>query len=254
MFLYGLREALLSCLAGNTNFRVLVNMILKNILFGQYHTWFIVMLIGLYMITPFLSLIVQKKENAGYFLILSFLFTSVIPLLGRVAWFDRAYAVIQDMNMHFVVGYSMYYVLGYYLTHEVAVRPSKKFLCAEAGICAALLTAACLICDHVSRSGGVTNHEIVTELSPVTVILCSCIMLLFRRLQPSGEGSSCLTTVGSLARYGLVIYIVHPLVLWALKPPVGLLGFLYAAAAWGLSLGIAVVVSKVPVLRKLFFI
>ncbi len=250
MAVYGIREVVIACMEGDRDIRVLVNMILKSILFGQYHTWFVVMLAGLYMITPFLCRMVQNREHTRYFLLLSFVFTSILPVLGRIEQFDRAYAVIQDMDMQFVVGYVLYYVLGYELAHHVPVRASRMALGLEAGICAAVSLAVWLVCDCLSRASGQANQEILAELSPATVVLCVCIMLLFRRLF-MGEGRR-MAAVAALSRYGMVVYMVHPLVLWTLKAPADALGLVYAVAAWGISLGIAVVVAKVPTLRKLF--
>ncbi|MEE3325182.1 MAG: acyltransferase family protein [Methanosphaera sp.] len=46
---------------------------------GFYHMWFLFMIIGLYMITPFLVAIVKDKKLINYFLLLSLLFAFALP-------------------------------------------------------------------------------------------------------------------------------------------------------------------------------
>ena len=46
--------------------------------------WFIYMIIGLYMITPFLKRIVADEKLTRYFLILSFIFALLIPEIIRI--------------------------------------------------------------------------------------------------------------------------------------------------------------------------
>lgn len=89
--------------------------------FGHYHLWFLYMLIGLYMIVPLLNTIVKNKRLTKYFLILALVFAftlsglndimeQIVPSLSEVLT-----TVLSKMQLNFVLGFSGYFVLGYFL-------------------------------------------------------------------------------------------------------------------------------------------
>ena len=83
---------------------------------GRYHLWFVPAIIGLYLVTPFLRKITADKKLTEYFLLLWVIFGSILPLLRTLpAVNDSAAGLSADFQMHFVTGYTGYFVLGYYL-------------------------------------------------------------------------------------------------------------------------------------------
>lgn len=52
---------------------------ISRVIQGNYHMWFIYMIVGLYILTPFLRKITENKKVTGYFLIVTFMFTFFIP-------------------------------------------------------------------------------------------------------------------------------------------------------------------------------
>jgi len=88
---------------------------------GHYHMWFLFMIVGLYIISPLLRPIVKSENIMEYFLFLSFLFTMVLPSLAFcLSYLDsdkvELYSSLLDRaNIHMILGYCSYFVLGYYL-------------------------------------------------------------------------------------------------------------------------------------------
>ena len=95
---------------------------------GHYHMWFVLMIIGIYMCIPFYKKIIADSFTMKYFLILSFLFAFMIPwsiqllndyIVGNHERLAKLVSVanshVSTMNMSMVMGYSFYFVLGYYL-------------------------------------------------------------------------------------------------------------------------------------------
>ena len=95
---------------------------------GHYHMWFIIMIIGIYMCIPFYKRIVTDGFIMKYFLILSFIFAFMTPwtikllndyVVGNNEQMAKLVGVVNShvstMNMHMVLGYSFYFVLGYFL-------------------------------------------------------------------------------------------------------------------------------------------
>ena len=62
------------------------NLILQQFLNGHYHMWFLFMIVGLYLIVPFLRPIVRDEKLLRYFLLLTLIFTFLLPdRVGRVS-------------------------------------------------------------------------------------------------------------------------------------------------------------------------
>ncbi len=104
-----------------------VPLFIKTALEGHFHLWYLPMLIGLYMSTPFLRAITEKCDRRliEYFLLLFFIFTvlrSMLPLFYRPEdpEFNELYyyfICFWDKIPLAVTGrYLGYYMLGYYLS------------------------------------------------------------------------------------------------------------------------------------------
>ena len=101
----------------------------RDLILGEYHMWFLFMIVGLYMIVPFLKKITESKQLLQYFLILclifGFLIPSMIDLLTIIS-VDAATLLEQfvaKFKFNFVLGYVGYFVLGYYLSKQETKKP-----------------------------------------------------------------------------------------------------------------------------------
>ncbi|MBR1761130.1 MAG: acyltransferase family protein, partial [Schwartzia sp.] len=121
----------------NPEYIISYQKVIAHIITGAFHMWFIPMIIGLYMIIPLLKPITKDKDLTEYFLVLSFIFAFIFPQIVHLfedfsgglllLGIQRINKVILTMNMHFVLGFSFYFVLGYYLnTYEVRLEMRKK--------------------------------------------------------------------------------------------------------------------------------
>lgn len=89
---------------------------------GHLHLWYLVMAIGLYLIIPLLRLWVKKenKKYVEYFLILSIIFCSFLPMtLDILNLFEidlyNINKFLDYASISYVVGYVPFLVLGWYL-------------------------------------------------------------------------------------------------------------------------------------------
>lgn len=97
-----------------------------SIIGGQYHLWFLPMIVGIYLCLPIIKKIVEDKRIEKYFLILSFIFGFLIPQVVNLTndfATDNIKAVVNAINgeiglmdMRMVLGYAFYFILGYYLS------------------------------------------------------------------------------------------------------------------------------------------
>lgn len=91
------------------------------------------MICGLYIIVPFLKRISEDPYLERYFLFFGFIFAFIIPQTTDIirlfvpALADILSSISRNINMHFVLGYSVYYVLGSYLykNHHKLIKYSK---------------------------------------------------------------------------------------------------------------------------------
>lgn len=95
-----------------------------NFIEGEYHQWFIFMIIILYIMIPILKVVIKDKKVTEYFLIISFIFTCVVPCLTYFpAIGDNINGIINKSYINFFTGYTFYFILGHYLnTYHIKTK------------------------------------------------------------------------------------------------------------------------------------
>ena len=99
---------------------------------GHFHLWFVYMIIGLYLIVPLLRLWVNdaNKKYIEYFILLSMIFTFIIPEAVNViklyhSSVEGLYEIFDNrLQLRYVAGYTTYYLLGWYL-HNYEIKNKK---------------------------------------------------------------------------------------------------------------------------------
>ena len=93
------------------------NLILQQFLNGHYHMWFLFMIVGLYLIVPFLRPIVRDEKLLRYFLLLTLIFTFLLPqIASAVSLLSWQYcaefkALTGKFYYHFTLGFVLTVVL-----------------------------------------------------------------------------------------------------------------------------------------------
>lgn len=184
---------------------------------GPYHLWFLFMIVGLYMIIPFLKKIAENETLLTYFLRLSFFFAFVIPqtigilqsLNGGLAGVLRE--MYTDMHMDFVTGYAFYYLLGYYLNQKKEIKMGKVYLVGGIGFLSTFLFTALF-----SMMKNKPN-ELFYEYFSVNVLFESIFIFLMVRKIFVMNGKKTEEKVGNflkkLSKYSFGAYLVHVLIL-----------------------------------------
>lgn len=234
----------------NANLRVMVNAFIKCILFGKYHTWFIFTLMGLYAITPLLYKIVQQKEYLFYYLLLSIVFTIILPVFSGVECLDRLMAVAGSINMHFVVGYSLYFTAGYCICQCMESRWEKY---AEIIFVLSAVTAYALSV-FMSLKVGSANQEAYGLFSPCGFLMSVSLMVLFKKYIGEESEAGMINGIAALQKYGIAVYLFHVIFVEIWAKDSGMIYVLTAAFIWALGLGISAVVYRIPLLNRVLFI
>ena len=81
------------------------NTTLDQLINGHFHMWFILMMIGLYLVTPLLRKIVEEKSTIRLFLILALIFAMFLPDLVKVleSFLDLGYGLFTIGEAHFLL-------------------------------------------------------------------------------------------------------------------------------------------------------
>jgi surface polysaccharide O-acyltransferase-like enzyme len=186
------------------NFEV-IEEILHATFLGHYHIWFLPMLMGLYLIVPFLREITKDKRLTEYFLILSFIFAFLLNFLEIIPYSQKWIQSISNLGqVHLVLGYSGYFVLGYYLD-KYNVNNKLIYLF---GILSISFTAMGTMI--VSFLSGQATPVLYTYLLPNTLFSSSMIFILFKNVLKNSSVDRWLNKkVIILSELSLGIYLVH---------------------------------------------
>lgn len=179
---------------------------------GPYHFWYLYMIIGMYLITPFLRKIAEDKKLSEYFIILFFIFSfltkygSEFPFVGGTVG-----AMLDNMNMEFVLGYSGYYILGYYLRKFPISDKWERllYICSIVGL--ALGAGANTFC---SIQEGIYTERFTGYTNPNTIIIAAAVYTLFiKHIGKIAFSKRAIELITKLSECSFGVYLIHALVL-----------------------------------------
>lgn len=228
---------------------IYVNVILKSILFGQFHTWFIITLIGLYLITPFLYMITRKKSLMLYFLILAIAFGYFLPILKEYEVLNRVTEVLENFRMQFVLGYSIFFVGGYYLSE---IQLTKKIGRISIAVFLVSTGGTYLFSQMRSLEIGTECQKYYLESAWPNLIMVASAFLAFRYLfeQRFALPEKIQKSILFLSSLGMGIYLFHPMITLCFEPFKGVSAMVAAILVWIISVALMVVIKICIPLKK----
>lgn len=225
-----------------------------NALMGPTHLWFLFMIAGLYVMTPFLRKIAESKDLCEYFfaiyLVIKLLatFGEYIPVLGSVIEADLGKAYL-----FFVLGFSVDFLFGYY-AKAYPIPKSREWIVYISG--AAILLGS-LVGNACLEIAGAENLELFTKTDSPTMFLCACAfyVLFVNRVSKIRFSQNAADLIERFGKYGFGMYLVHYLIVWIL--PVRLLAFvpilstpIAAAVVFLISFLVSACLRRIPVLGR----
>lgn len=178
---------------------------------GPYHFWYLFMAIGLYAITPFLRLIADHKRMIEYYIVLFLMYEllagygSSLPVIGTTIT-----EVLSKMDFHFAVGYSGYFILGYYL-YKYKLSTRKELLLYGLGIVLLITAGVATVNRAVIEE---VNNEWYTKylLLNITIEAAALYTLFVKRVRKIRFPDMVNRIVVRVSKLSFGVYLVHALV------------------------------------------
>jgi len=172
------------------------------------HLWILYPLLGLYLVHPVLQRFAgsASRGEVCYFLMLCFVVASLLPVW--TAFFpDSVIAVLLErLQIHLVLGWTGYYVAGWYFFHYTISRMSE-FIVYGLGILGLMLTVTG---DALFGGGSLWQGYTAPGVALTSVALC----VLFRYVLGVSEERARRQTAYRLGSCAMGIYLAHQL--WVL--------------------------------------
>ncbi len=236
--------------------------VFRGILTGPYfHFWFIYLLIGLYLLTPLLRVLVSYAswKLIKYFLVLWLVGTAVVPLIGLYADL-RSPAFWFQQSLFLLTGLVGYYILGAYIGRIHWRRRTFLVLFLVGVVASALGTYAAVGMLGENYERAFLDSASITAIPASVGLFMLLVSVSNSDLEKHKKTSRLL---GVISQNTLPIYLFHVIVLESLQN--GYLGFqlsvttlnpvaeipLVTAVTLLICLAVIVPLKKVPYLGRI---
>ena len=181
---------------------------------SYFHLWYLPMLIGLLIITPFLRAIVageEGKKRAEYLIILYLVFQIIPVTIGYFPLPQKEYVrnVLSIIRPELITSYVGYFVMGYYIGNYEMNKKVEKIIMIM-GI--ALIAIGIILCQYYSLHWNRPTQAFYENYSIAVFFFSSSVFLIFKnylsKLQLGGKWEKLICQIGSCT-FG--IYLVHAL-------------------------------------------
>lgn len=155
----------------------------KQFVMGHYHLWFCFMIVGLYLVLPFVDSFCRSNRLMTYFLGLWAIFAIFIPTIRLLPGMEKLSILTDKMFLYLPLGYLGYWVLGFYLSMEDCPLFHKKkrvLYTTIAIICTGITFVGSYAMSNISGQG---NAVLFDYFMPNVAIGATAFFLCIRAIQ-----------------------------------------------------------------------
>jgi len=183
---------------------------LKEFILGPawFHLWFLYMIVGLYMFVPLFRIFTQnaKEEHFRYLFILFFLFGSLYPFMqDMLLYLDgslRLYFSLKEF-----LGYSCYFILGYYLSVYNLSKKLKSIIYVIAVFSVILQIIGATI---IGSNYGTDSKILHSYFTPNVVCQAIAVFVFVKEICSKLVFSDrIMSSICLLGKYSFGMYLVH---------------------------------------------
>ncbi|ORX43217.1 hypothetical protein BCR36DRAFT_144847 [Piromyces finnis] len=186
---------------------------------GEEYLWFILMIIGCYMISPFLRLFSDNIVLSRYFLGLCFFWASFIPTLKNVSSNSKMEGFRNILNIwvsrwhfNFTLEFVGYFVAGYHIVKYVNIKSKIiRFALYLFGIIDIIFICISTICVEFNKNG---YSEDFRGNYTVPVVIYSIILFIFFKHEVGQIKFTVTATkiINKLSGLTFGVYLLHMIV------------------------------------------
>lgn len=181
--------------------------IIKTVCLGNYHMWYIFLIIGFYILVPILRKISSTKESTLYFILVGIVVTFVIPTLLLIPQLSWAKKALNQAFLNLPLGYTPYFFIGHYLVKYGITKKTKTLIYTAGIISAVLIPVGTLVLSQESGKfyGEFYAYDSLTGLAQATFVF-----LLFKDMFEDKTFSKRTEKfISSLSKDTFGVYMVH---------------------------------------------
>lgn len=232
-----------------------VKSVLGGIVNGHYHMWYLYMIIGLYIITPFLKKFVCK-ENKGmvlFFIIISFCFQFFTPIINAMCKLGLNLSFINawmnKFHLDFFGGYITYFLVGWYIVH---IGIKQKWITHIIYFLGAASLAFIILFAHFTGD----YRSVYQNIGAPLFVYSVSVFLALNNMNFNFKEKTA-KKLTNLSKLTFGVYIIHVLVLTVYRKifPYSRFCALYIVLCFVIvvccSFLISYIVSQIPVLKKI---
>ena len=224
--------------------------ILSQIIYGKYHMWYLVMMMGLYMTVPILKLFIKKDNSKiiGYMLILSIIFELIPTFFSALSSFSPVFSQVSRQmsrfGFNFLGIYAVYFVTGWYIVN-VGIKNKKALYLLSVLSLAAMILLTQLIGNCKDTY---SNENLMVYLYSVGV---------FVFINELCAGKTSIGMTEKLSRLTFGVYITHIIVRESMDCFVPVFDITVSSilirylALSVISFAVCFFLSQIPILKKL---
>lgn len=216
--------------------------------FPHFHLWYIPMIIGVYLLIPILRKISNDRN-----LMHSTLILWIIYLIGCFCRFDLIPQIRIIFNTNSILGFSGYFLLGYYLSNYTITRKQLKWIYGIGIVGASICVGGVLLMSCIT---GVGNGIFMNYLGIPVVAMSLALFVLIKQLTPKIE-NKVIAFIEYVRKDLFGIYLVHGLWLLVINIPMlrdlsnhAITLPLISIAIFILSLYTTKLIRLIPILKK----
>lgn len=232
--------------------------IVKEMILGRYHLWFLPMIAGIYVLLPILRTWVQnaEKKNLEYFLVLFFVLQILCWTVRAVFSSDYLNYVLDLLEIDMVCGYIGYFVLGYYVTY-VKIPPKYHKMIYFSVFPATILNV--VIGNYLPIRDGVAEGDFYDSFGLFTFcIVLACYLFFTEVMSRIHYSEKAERLIREISKGTMGVYVMH-VGLMEISEAYGIHSMMmpniagipvYAILCFVICLAAASILRRIPILGK----
>ena len=229
----------------------------KLIIGAKYHLWFIPAMIGVYLLAPVMFSLkeYEKGKYVPYVLVMFFIFAILLTTIKIIPFQNEYTEIMLDKVQYELVGYSGYFLLGYYLSKKEYPKIRKLMLVA---LFAVIVVVSTIIGQahaiNIGEPAGILYGYGTLPVFLEAVLIFYCFLKI--KIQVSAKTSKLITCISkcTLGIYLMHLFIIERLEIWL---GINTTSFntwfsipIICVAVFVISTIVTLVLSKIPVINK----